>query len=134
MSDLNAVNPAQGITTLAGPSTPKPTATSSTDDKDLFLKLMVQQMSNQDPMNPTSSDQWLAQMAQFNSVEQLNNISSNNAQQQAVGLLGKKVTYNDTNGGTASGTVSKVTLDKTGPALTVDGQDGVLLTAITDVQ
>ena len=134
MSDLNAANPAQGITTLAGPSTPKPSATSSTNDKDLFLKLMVEQMSNQDPMNPTSSDQWLAQMAQFNTVEQLTSISSNNDQQQAVGLLGKTVTYNDDNGGTSSGTVDKVTLSKGGPTMTIAGQDGVLLTSITDVQ
>src|SRR4051795_1544484 len=82
----------QGITTNAGPSTPKATS-SVTDNKDLFLKLMVEQMSRQDPMNPTDSDQWLAQMAQFNSVEQLGNLVTANSQSQAVGLLGKTVTY-----------------------------------------
>jgi len=132
MGDLST-NPAQGITTVAGPSTPKLT-TDNTNDKDLFLKLMVEQMSHQDPMNPTDSDAWLSQMAQFNSVEQLTNISTSNAQAQAVGLLGKKVSYKDDAGAVQTGTVDKVTLDKDSPKLTIDDQDGVLLTSITDVQ
>jgi flagellar basal-body rod modification protein FlgD len=127
----------QGLTTNAGPSTPKANGVSNTDNKDLFLKLMVEQMSHQDPMNPTDSDQWLAQMAQFNSVEQLGNLVTANSQSQAVGLLGKKVTYTgaDDDGQSVSvtGTVQKVSMSKAGPTLTVDGQIGVLLTSISEV-
>src|SRR3954452_14954010 len=104
----------QGITTNAGPSTPKLKAKSISDDKDMFLKLMVEQMSHQDPMNPTDGDAWLAQMAQFNSVEQLGNLVTGNSQAQAVGLLGKTVTYTDTDdlgqNVTATGTVQKVSM------------------------
>src|SRR4051812_14254085 len=124
----------QGLTTIAGPSTPKRNAGSITDDKDMFLKLMVQQMSHQDPMNPTDGDQWLAQMAQFNSVEQLGNLVNSNSQSQAVGLLGKTVTYTDDRGASVSGSVEKVSMAKSGPTLTVDGQNGVLLTSISQVQ
>ena len=129
----------QGLTTIAGPSTPKPNAMSISDDKDMFLKLMVEQMSHQDPMNPTDGDQWLAQMAQFNSVEQLGNLVTANSQSQAVGLLGKTVTYTDsaTPGGVpvdVTGTVEKVSMAKGGPTLTVGGQDNVLLTSISQVQ
>ena len=129
----------QGLTTIAGPSTPKSTSMSITDDKNLFLKLMVEQMSHQDPMNPSNSDQWLAQMAQFNSVEQLGNLVTANSQSQAVGLLGKTVTYtdSDTPGGVpvdVTGTVEKVSMSKGGPTLTVGGQDNVLLTSISQVQ
>src|SRR5947208_836793 len=124
-------DPVQGLTTLAGPSTPRAT-TSKTADKDMFLKLMVEQMSHQDPMNPTDGNEWLAQMAQFNSVEQLGNLVQGNSQSQAVGLLGKTVTY-DEQGAPAQGTVEKVSITKDGPTLTVSGQEGVLLTAITDV-
>ena|SRR6476620_12537045 len=129
----------QGLTTVAGPSTPKSTSMSIADDKDLFLKLMVEQMSHQDPMNPSNSDQWLAQMAQFNSVEQLGNLVTANSQSQAVGLLGKTVTYTDsaTPGGIpvdVTGTVEKVSMSKGGPTLTVDGQSNVLLTSISQVQ
>ena len=122
----------QGLTTNAGPSTPKATS-SVTDNKDLFLKLMVEQMSHQDPMNPTDSDAWLSQMAQFNSVEQLGNLVTSNSQSQAVGLLGKTVTYS-VNGTSASGVVEQVAMDKAGPKLTVGGQVGVLLSSISQVQ
>lgn len=39
--------------------------------KDMFLKLLVAQMKNQDPTNPASPDQLAAQLAQFSSLEQL---------------------------------------------------------------
>src|SRR3954463_16737554 len=109
-----------GPTTIAGRSTPRAPTTSINDSKDLFLKLMVEQMSHQDPMNPTDSDAWLSQMAQFNSVEQLGNLVTSNSQAQAVGLLGKTVTY-AVNGTSASGVVEQVSMDKAGPKLTVGG-------------
>ena len=43
--------------------------------KDIFLKLLVAQMKNQDPMNPASPDQLAAQLAQFSSLEQLVSIN-----------------------------------------------------------
>jgi len=44
--------------------------------KDQFVKLLVAQMTHQDPLNPMDSTQMAAQLAQFSSVEQLMNISS----------------------------------------------------------
>jgi flagellar basal-body rod modification protein FlgD len=131
MGDIST-NPAQGMTTIAGPSTPK-VSTGATSDKDLFLKLMVEQMSHQDPMNPTDSDTWLSQMAQFNSVEQLGSLVTSNQQSQAVGLIGKDVSY-QTNGVVTQGTVEKVIMGKDGPTLTINGQNGILLSAVTQVQ
>ncbi len=40
-----------------------------------FLKLLVEQLKNQDPMNPQDSAQFVAQLAQFNSLEQLISIN-----------------------------------------------------------
>jgi flagellar basal-body rod modification protein FlgD len=44
--------------------------------KDDFLKLLVSQLQNQDPMNPTDGTAFAAQLAQFSSVEQLSNINT----------------------------------------------------------
>ena len=44
--------------------------------KDAFLQLLVCQMQNQDPMNPNSDTEYVAQLAQFSQLEQLQNLSS----------------------------------------------------------
>ncbi len=46
-------------------------STKAKQTKDMFLKLLVAQMKNQDPTNPASPDQLAAQLAQFSSLEQL---------------------------------------------------------------
>jgi flagellar basal-body rod modification protein FlgD len=70
--------------------------------KDDFLNLLITQLQNQDPLNPTDSAEFTAQLAQFSSLEQLGNVnenlvelinfqtSSNNS--QAVSLIGKAIT------------------------------------------
>lgn len=70
-------------------------------DKDAFMKLMLTQMKHQDPTNPMQSHEMAAQLAQFTSLEQLNNINATlegmkSAQQpaanyQALNFIGKKV-------------------------------------------
>ncbi|MBZ5723569.1 MAG: hypothetical protein LAP87_01095 [Acidobacteriia bacterium] len=46
-------------------ATPTPTV-----DKNMFLQLMVAQLKNQDPLNPSDGTQFLAQLAQFQQLEQ----------------------------------------------------------------
>lgn len=58
----------------AGASTPA-VGSSSTLDKDAFLKLLVAQLKYQDPMNPSSSDQFIATTAQFTMVEKLDQLA-----------------------------------------------------------
>ena len=72
--------------------------------KDDFLNLLITQLQNQDPLNPTDSTEFTAQLAQFSSLEQLNNVNTNLEQlqdfqasannSQAVSLLGKEITTN----------------------------------------
>lgn len=45
-------------------------------DKDAFMKLMLAQMKNQDPTNPLKSHEMAAQLAQFSSLEQLQNMNT----------------------------------------------------------
>ena len=77
-------------------------STSTMLGKDDFLTLLITQMQNQDPLNPTDSVEYTAQLAQFSSLEQLSNVnknleylqlfqpSINNA--QAVSFIGKEIT------------------------------------------
>ena len=89
-----------GSTTQAAATTPTADSTSSQMDKDLFLKLMVTQLRNQDPMNPQDSAEFLAQTAQFTSLEKLEAVASQSSQalaaQMAFGassLAGRTVSY-----------------------------------------
>jgi len=47
------------------------TTTSASGDEQMFLQLLVAQLKNQDPMNPADGTQFVAQLAQFSSLEQL---------------------------------------------------------------
>ena len=60
---------ATGTTTSAG-------TTKTSLGKDDFMKLMMEQMKNQDPMNPMDGSQMAAQLAQFSSLEQLTNMNT----------------------------------------------------------
>src|SRR5262249_50657369 len=51
--------------------------------KDAFMKLLIAQMKNQDPMNPMQGDQMAAQLAQFSSLEQLQQINATLSTQQS---------------------------------------------------
>ncbi len=45
-------------------------------DKDAFLRLLTVQLSNQDPLNPIEDREFIAQLAQFSSLEQIQNLNN----------------------------------------------------------
>ena len=79
-----------------------PASQSQAMGKDDFLNLLITQLQHQDPLNPTDSVEFTAQLAQFSSLEQLGNVNTNlmelkNFQaamnnSQAVSLIGKTIT------------------------------------------
>jgi flagellar basal-body rod modification protein FlgD len=90
-------------------------------------------------MNPTDSSQFLAQTAQFTSLEKLTNVADQTQQALsaqlafgASGLVGRTVGYTDADGSSATGAVSSVRFTSTGPMLQIGGSD-VPLSSITSV-
>lgn len=122
--------------------------TSNTTDKtkslgkEDFLKLLVAQMENQDPMNPVDNTQSIAELAQFSSLEQMNNIASSidtlntslsnymqqSALTQGAAMIGKHVSGVATDGKTLiEGKVEAVQWLDGDPKLQVRKSDGSLV-------
>ena len=108
--------------------------------KDQFLKLFVAQLQHQDPMNPMNDSEFMAQMASFSTLEQVTNLAAANQQMaasmsstNAVGLIGRTVSYVDADDQIQTGKVDKVTTVGGKPLLTVNGVDGVDPSTITQV-
>ena len=66
----------EGISPIDEVSTPEPDASSGALGRDDFLRMLVAQLENQDPLNPQDATEFTAQLAQFSSLEQLLAIST----------------------------------------------------------
>ena len=64
-------SPVNGLTGTTASQTNTATSTSTAPSQEVFLQLLVAQMKNQDPMNPTDSTQYVSQLAQFSELEQV---------------------------------------------------------------
>lgn len=66
-------------------------SSSSSLSVDQFLSLLAAQLSNQDVLNPTQDTEFVAQMAQFTSLQALENLNQYSSYQYGNSLIGKKV-------------------------------------------
>lgn len=80
-----------GVTAAATTTNNK---SNSSLDKDAFLQLLVAQMQYQDPLEPTSNTEYMAQLAQFSTVEELQNVNTTIANSQSLSLTGQYVILN----------------------------------------
>lgn len=94
--------------------------------KDEFLKLLITQLSNQDPTSPMEDTQFISQMAQFSSLEQMTNMNEGFKQltsmmtgTQAAGTLGRTVDI-DLGDDVLTGVVDATTLGEN-PQVQVNG-------------
>lgn len=116
-------------------------------DKDAFMQLLVTQLKNQDPLEPTANEEFIAQLANFSSLEQMELMNENLVgmvvlQQsnalleqltQGGALIGQSVSFTDpVVGNQDSGLVESVKVVDGQAVLRVDGQD-VPLTYVNEV-
>ncbi len=108
---------------------------SSALGKDDFLKMLLAQLKNQDPLKPVDGTDFAAQLAQFTSIEQLTNMSTQLASlassqaamtnTTAIDLIGKQVTAGGGNTVTVSGDTAQISynLEKNAKQVTVNIYD-----------
>ena len=91
LASSDPVSSSSGIPSGSDKSGSRDTTTSASDvvSKDQFLKLLVAQLQNQDPLNPLQGDAFVAQLATFSSLEQL--VSINSGIQKLVGAVDTSV-------------------------------------------
>lgn len=101
--------------------------------KDDFLKLLVTQLRHQDPINPVEDKEFIAQLAQFSSLEQMQNLTTSintmmesqqrlTALSQATAMIGKEVEIASHSGESLFGKVSGVQFISGWPEVIVDGK------------
>lgn len=84
----NTVQASNGKNTMNSTSA---STSNSALDKDAFLQLLVAQMKYQDPLEPASNTEYIAQLATFSQVEELQNVSSSMTSAKANALIGSTV-------------------------------------------
>jgi flagellar basal-body rod modification protein FlgD len=118
-------------------ATPTPDLNASTISQQDFFKLLVTQLSFQDPLKPIDNEAFIAQIAQFTSLEQTRQINDNigtlltvENSNQAIGLIGRTVEV-ATSSGSVVGQVSTLTFVQGQPFMTIKTDAGQFLTGIT---
>lgn len=92
-------------------------------DKNAFLQILAAQLSHQDPLSSQDSSAYVAQMAQFSALEQMQNLNKAFSDMfflEASGLIDRNVTIIDENGEEVTGTVQKVRMGDNGAEVMVD--------------
>lgn len=103
---------------------------STSPSKDDFMQLLVTQMRNQNPLEPVKDAEFLAQLAQFSSVEGIQQLNKSFGEMllvqqlsQGANLIGKSITYEKTDGTLPGrGTVDAVKVENGVLQLQVEGK------------
>ena len=106
-------------------------------DKNAFLLLLITQMQYQDPLNPVEDKEFIAQMAQFSALEQMQNLNATATNSQTFSLIGKYAAAQQYNSQTGeykdiAGRVDAVVMRFNTPYLVI-GENEVLVSDVTDV-
>jgi flagellar basal-body rod modification protein FlgD len=126
---------------VSGASTTSPSSSLTLQD---FMQVLMTQLTYQDPLKPMDNQEFMAQIAQFTTLQQTQELNTNmqalvlnQAAQQSVGLIGRTVGVT-TSSGSVSGTVASIDLSGATPTLSVRTTTGTLpnisMSQITSVQ
>jgi flagellar basal-body rod modification protein FlgD len=127
---------ASGVSTVGSASTTATDKKASTVGaaasmgKDDFMKLLVAQLQNQDPMKPMDDKEFITQLAQFSSLEAiekmtttLDDLAGSQVLAQSATLIGKQVTAKLADGTTVTGTVSQIRMVDHKPQVVVNDKE-----------
>lgn len=122
MTTISPVGPSGIYTGGTVPTTER----KQTLDAEVFLKLLVTQLANQDPSSPMNTNEMISQTTQLASMEQLTALSSTTTESFALGmrqaataLIGQEARYLDGAGVEQSGTVTAISFAGTVPQVTI---------------
>lgn len=112
-------------TTTSSDSLSSSSSSNSVVDSDTFLTLLVAEMQNQDPLEPTSNTEWVSQYATFTQVQQMSEMADSMDLVRANSLIGKEVIMKVTSSSTGEtsykrGTVDYVVVEEGKPLLVID--------------
>ncbi|WP_404435805.1 flagellar hook capping protein [Microbacterium aerolatum] len=139
MTTVDAISAASAVATsgLQTGSTTPATERKQTLDSEVFLKLLVTQLTNQDPSSPMNTNEMIAQTTQLASMEQLTALSTTtnenfalSMRQTAATLIGQEAQYVDADGVEQTGIVSAVSFSSAVPMVTI-GDTAVPLDAVS---
>ncbi|MBN2898349.1 MAG: flagellar hook capping protein [Clostridia bacterium] len=86
-----------------------------------FMTLMLTQIQNQNPLEPSDNMDYITQTAQFSALEQMESMNNSINTMYAFGLMGKEVTIDNGDGTTVTGIVDTVTMSGGSNYLEIDG-------------
>jgi flagellar basal-body rod modification protein FlgD len=102
-----------------------------------FMKILLTQLQYQDPLKPMDNQEFMAQIAQFTSLEQtqelndkIDQLITNQAALQSVGLIGRTVDISTTTG-QVTGTVASLSLQGDSPQISVTTTSGSTIANVT---
>jgi flagellar basal-body rod modification protein FlgD len=103
-----------------------------------LMKILLTQLQYQDPTQPMDNAQFVAQIAQFATLDETRQMSESMTQlaateslTQSVGLLGRTVKYTTSSNGTGEGQVTLITLSNGTPTMSITASDGTVTNGVS---